>query len=212
MKTGDLVRALAADHTVWEFSLSRKLAAAAIAGLAISIAMYAPTLGPRPDIAVAIESPRFVFKLALMLLLAVSSVTLVARLARPAASIRTLSFALAIVAALLAGAVMIELMTTPQASWPNRLIGSNAILCLGSIPLLALPILLMLLGALRWGAPTRPGTTGSVAGLFAGALGAALYGTHCPDDSPLFVASWYSLAIGIVAVIGLLAGRRILQW
>src|SRR5262245_25317702 len=101
MKTDDLVRALAADHGVRKSSLSRKLAAAAIAGLALSIAMYAPTLGPRPDIAAAIESPRFVFKLAVMLLLAVASASLVARLARPAASIRTLSFALAIVAALL---------------------------------------------------------------------------------------------------------------
>jgi hypothetical protein len=174
--------------------------------------MYVPTLGPRPDIAAAIETPRFVFKLALMLLLAAASATLVARLARPAASTRASSFALAIVAALLAGAVVIELMTTPQASWPNRLIGSNALLCLVSIPLLALPVLLMLLHALRRGAAIRPGATGLVAGLLAGALGAALYGAHCPDDSPLFVASWYSLAIGIVAVIGWLAGRRVLQW
>jgi hypothetical protein len=54
--------------------------------------------------------------------------------------------------------------------------------------------------------------TGAVAGLFAGALGAVLYATHCPDDSPLFVAVWYGLAIAAVALIGALAGRRLLRW
>jgi hypothetical protein len=45
-----------------------------------------------------------------------------------------------------------------------------------------------------------------------GAIGAALYATHCPDDSPLFVAAWYSLAIGFTAAIGALAGSRLLRW
>jgi hypothetical protein len=51
-----------------------------------------------------------------------------------------------------------------------------------------------------------------VAGLIAGGLAAALYATHCTDDSPLFVATWYSIAIGAVAVLGALLGRRLLRW
>ncbi len=62
------------------------------------------------------------------------------------------------------------------------------------------------------GAPMRPGLAGMVAGLLAGGLGAALYAAHCPDDSPLFVATWYSLAIAIVMVIGGAVGHRILRW
>jgi hypothetical protein len=50
------------------------------------------------------------------------------------------------------------------------------------------------------------------AGLFAGAIGAACYATHCPDDSPLIVAPWYTLAIGFVVAIGAVAGRRLLRW
>jgi hypothetical protein len=46
----------------------------------------------------------------------------------------------------------------------------------------------------------------------AGGLAAAVYATHCPDDSPLFVAAWYSLAIGFVAVLGGFLGNRILRW
>ncbi|NJO33150.1 MAG: DUF1109 family protein, partial [Rhodospirillales bacterium] len=53
---------------------------------------------------------------------------------------------------------------------------------------------------------------GAVAGLLASGLSAALYATHCPDDSPLFVAVWYTLAVGAVVVVGALAGRRVLRW
>jgi len=51
-----------------------------------------------------------------------------------------------------------------------------------------------------------------VAGLFSGAVAAAIYAAHCPDDSPLFVALWYSLAIAIVAAAGGIAGRLALRW
>jgi hypothetical protein len=77
---------------------------------------------------------------------------------------------------------------------------------------LAAPILIAALAVLRGGAPLRPGLTGAVAGLFAGGLGAALYATHCTDDSPLFVATWYSLAIAIMVLVGFAAGHKVLRW
>ncbi|MEA2988814.1 MAG: hypothetical protein QOG83_1525, partial [Alphaproteobacteria bacterium] len=46
----------------------------------------------------------------------------------------------------------------------------------------------------------------------AGALGAAIYAAHCPDDSPLFIAAWYSIAIAVVAAVGAAAGRWVLRW
>jgi hypothetical protein len=51
-----------------------------------------------------------------------------------------------------------------------------------------------------------------MAGLLAGGLAAALYAAHCPDDSPLFVAVWYTLALGIVVGVGAVAGRAVLRW
>ena len=71
---------------------------------------------------------------------------------------------------------------------------------------------LPLCSALRQGAPEHPALAGAAAGLLAGAIGAALYATHCPDDSPLFVAAWYSLAIGFVVALGAVAGARLLRW
>ncbi len=84
--------------------------------------------------------------------------------------------------------------------------------CLESIPFLAAAPLVAVLLALRQGAPEHPALAGAAAGLFAGAIGAAFYATHCPDDSPLFVAAWYTLGITIVIGIGALAGSRVLRW
>jgi hypothetical protein len=65
---------------------------------------------------------------------------------------------------------------------------------------------------MRHGAPTRPALAGAVAGLLAGGLGAALYAAHCTDDSPLFVATWYTIAIAGVTIVGSLLGRYFLRW
>jgi hypothetical protein len=212
MKTDDLIRALAADHAAPGASLERALAWAGTLGFAIAAAVFVLILGPRPDIATALGEPRFAFKFAITLLLAAAAVMVGLRLARPTDETRAWSLALAAVPVILLAAVVIELAVMPRAAWAARLVGSNSMLCLKSIPLLAAPILVATLLILRRGASLRPGLTGAAAGLFAGALGAALYATHCPDDSPLFVAVWYSLAIAAVAIVGALAGKNLLRW
>jgi hypothetical protein len=112
----------------------------------------------------------------------------------------------------LGAGVLAELFALPRSSWAPKLIGSNGLICVISIPLFALPMLIAEMMALRKGAPTRPGLAGVVAGLFAGGVAAAIYAAHCPDDSPLFVAVWYSLGIAIVAAAGGVVGRFALRW
>jgi len=51
-----------------------------------------------------------------------------------------------------------------------------------------------------------------VGGLLAGALGATVFAMHCTNDSPLFVAIWYALAIGLMAMFGLVVGKHALRW
>jgi hypothetical protein len=53
---------------------------------------------------------------------------------------------------------------------------------------------------------------GAAAGFAAGAIAAAIYAWHCPDDSPLFLATWYTIGIAIVTGAGALLGRRWLRW
>ncbi len=108
--------------------------------------------------------------------------------------------------------MVIELLVLPPDLWQVRLIGHNARICLVLIPLMSAAPLVGTLIALHRGAASNPRLAGAIAGLFAGAFGAALYATHCPDDSPLFVAAWYSLAILIVMSVGALAGSRFLRW
>jgi hypothetical protein len=212
VKTGDLIRALAADSEVHPMPPGRALALALIPGVAIALGLHFAVLGLRPHLLTLLGEPRLLFKLCLTFLLAALSGPLVLRLARPGAGVRRITLLLAIVPALLAAANLAELLAVPAAEWGQRLVGTNAISCLKSIPFLAAAPLVAALLALRQGAPEHPALAGAAAGLFAGAIGAACYATHCPDDSPLFVAAWYTLAIGFVVAIGAAAGRRLLRW
>jgi hypothetical protein len=113
---------------------------------------------------------------------------------------------------LLIAAVIAELLIIPAGQWHAKLVGNNSLVCLTAIPLLSLPLLAAALLALRHGAPTRPDLSGAMAGLAAGGFAAALYATQCTDDSPLFVATWYSAAIGAVSIFGAILGRQLLRW
>ncbi|HXL99912.1 MAG TPA: NrsF family protein [Rhizomicrobium sp.] len=210
MNTDKLIAALAADGKP-DMPPGRMVLSAALAGFVIAAVLFFAMLGPRPDFMAAIHTPRFVFKFVVTLALAASAAILVARAARPAASAGP-NVLLLLTPTLLVLAVVAELFLEPANSWTKWLIGHNARVCMLSIPILSLGPLAILLVALRQGATTEPGRAGLLAGLAAGGLGAALYAAHCPDDSPLFVAVWYTLAIALIALIGGIAGRRMLRW
>jgi hypothetical protein len=212
MKTNDLIRALTSDLAPPGPSIETRFAVAFLPGVLLALALFAITLGPRPDLMLVAGDVRFLFKFVVTLLLALCSAMLVWRLVRPGAPIQLQIAVLAIVPSVLAAGVLTEMVVLPAPSWGTRLIGSNGLVCLISIPLFALPMLIAEILALRQGAPTRPVLAGVVAGLFAGGVAAAIYAAHCPDDSPLFVALWYSLGIAIVALAGGLAGRLALRW
>jgi len=211
MKTDDLIRAIAADDKR-AAPLARFLYVALAAAFVLAAILFAVRLGPRPDIAAVALDPRFLLKFAVTLLLATTALALALRLARPGAETGYAWLVLAAAPALLAFGVLVELATMPAATWGTRLIGTNWFYCLIFVSLFSLPLLAAALIGLRHGAPTRPALAGAVAGLLAGGLGAALYAAHCTDDSPLFVATWYTLAIAGVTIVGSLIGRRVLRW
>ena len=212
MRTDDLVRTLVADHATRAAPVGRTLAIALVLGLALATALFVLMLGPRDDFATVAADPRFVFKFVVTLTLAASAAALVLRLACPGVETRFSALALAAGPALLTLGVIVELVLGPSSAWTTKLVGRNAIVCLTYIPLLSAPLLVAALIALRHGAPMRPGFAGAVAGLLAGGLGATLYASHCIDDSPLFVATWYTIAIAGVTLLGSLAGARLLRW
>ncbi len=211
MKTDELITLLAADAPV-RLRLGRALAIALVAGVIISAAILLATVGIRHDISIAIETTRVLFKTGLTLILALAACGLVFRIGKPGASLRARGLVLLIPVALLAVAIVLELIVVPSQDWTTRLVGNNAGFCLIFIPLLSVAPLAGFLLALRGGAPTRPALAGAAAGLASASIAAALYAWHCADDSPLFVATWYTIAIAAVSAIGAMIGRRYLRW
>jgi hypothetical protein len=212
MKTDDLIRALAQDGGASRPSTATRMLAALALGGTVTAALFALSLGVRPDIAGALLTWRFAAKVAIAVVCFAAALRATVELARPDGDQRVALLAFALPVAMLVAAVIGEAVTFPAESWPGRAIGSNARLCLAAIPALSIAPLAALLVALRAGAPQFPAIAGAMAGLLAGGLAATLYALHCVDDSPLFVALWYVPAVALIVLIGAAAGSRILRW
>ncbi|WP_104666078.1 NrsF family protein [Ensifer adhaerens] len=212
MDTNDLIKALAADTRRPGLSMSAAWAGAGIGALVLAGFVFSVLLGPRPDIAAAAETLRFLFKFVVAIALAATAFAAVRAAARPEADLRRLLPYLATAPVMVAASVVLELFVAPSDTWATRLIGTNSLVCLTFIPLIGLAPLALFLLALRHGAPSRPELSGAFAGLAAGGIAATFYAAHCPDDSPLFVATWYTIAVLILTVLGALGGRWAIRW
>jgi hypothetical protein len=212
MRTDDLIAAIAADGARRPASLAIRLGGGLAAGGLVAGALFLAQLGVRPDIADALQTWRFVAKLAILLVSLASALWASAQLARPDADLRKVLAALIVPVAVLGLAVAWELAASPAETWWPRAVGTNSKLCLTAITLLAIAPLAALLTALRAGAPRSPALAGAMAGLLAGSVGGVLYALHCFDDSPLFVALWYVPPIALVTLAGAAAGARLLRW
>ena len=212
MDTNELIKALAADTRPSAASLSSVWWAGAGLAIALAAAVFFAMLGPRPDIAAAAETPRFLFKFVVTMTLSVSAFGIARALSRPGESWRSARPYLAAAPALIAIAVIVEISALPPDTWSGKLVGTNSIDCLTYIPLIGIGPLVIFLLALCHGAPTRPAFAGVVAGLVAGGIAATFYAAHCTDDSPLFVATWYTIAIAGLALIGAATAARFARW
>jgi hypothetical protein len=212
METDQLIRTLAADSAHRARPVGMVLTLALLAAAPVSMAIFFASLGVRPDVMTAMHNPFFDLKFAVTLALAISAVAIGLHLSRPEAALRGWAWLLLIPAGLLAGGIASEMMLPQRLPMMTRLIGSNSRTCLTAIPLISLPLLAAALLGLRHGAPSRPALTGAIAGLLSAGLAATLYASHCTDDSPLFVATWYTIATALVAAVGALAGSRLLRF
>ncbi len=212
MKTDDLIKVLGAD--AGEPPLPQRTAWWLATGLAVPVAaaVFFIILGPRPDIAEAMHTARFLFKFVFTLALGTAAMIVLRRLSIPGAPARRAMPLLLVAPLLMAAAVILEMAVVPAGDWATRLIGHNMLVCLASIPVIGAGPLALFVAALRHGAPTRPGLAGAIAGIAAGGLAATFYAAHCTDDSPLFVATWYTLAVAMLALAGAVATRRLARW
>jgi hypothetical protein len=212
MHTNDLIKALAADARSTATPLSPIWWVALGIAVALAAAVFFALLGPRPEVATAAQTSRFLFKFAVAIALAAGAFGVARALARPDESWRKAVAGLAVAPAILAAGVVVELAVLPPDAWTARLVGTNNVVCLTYIPLLGAGPLAVFVLALRHGAPARPALAGAVAGLLAGGIAAAFYAAHCTDDSPLFVVAWYTAAIASLAFLGATAAHRFARW
>jgi len=110
----------------------------------------------------------------------------------------------------LLGAVALGL--TPQEERWSAVLGQTWLMCPWLLMGFSLPSLAGILWAVKGLAPTQPKRAGFASGLLAGAIGAAGYSLACPESSATFVAIWYTLGIGLTALLGRALGPRSLRW
>ena len=212
MDTNELIRTLAEDTRRPATPLATLWWVAVSLAITFDAAVFLAMLGPRPDIAAAAETLRFLFKFLITITLAASAFGCARALSRPGETWRRWIPCLAAAPALIAMAVVAELLTLPPDTWSATMIGKNNIVCLAYISFTGLGPLAFFLWTLRYSAPTRPALAGAAAGLLAGGIAATFYAAQCTDDSPLFVATWYTIAIAVLVFLGALGGRRFARW
>lgn len=210
MRTGRLIEVLSTNlEPVRRGAVSRLLAGALALGAALAFGLMLLTVGPGEG---KVHLPALGAKLVFALGLAVAGAAALFRSAHPgrdsAGPLRLLLLALlAIVLACIGGAALGR-----PGGWHGAVFGGEWMSCLCCIPLFTLAPFAALVWALRSGAPTDLRRSGASAGLVAGAVGAAVYAFHCPQDSLVFIGVWYSLAIALCAGIGAALGPRLLRW
>jgi hypothetical protein len=212
MQTEQLIRTLAADSVHRTRPVGFVLALALLAAAPVSLALFLAEFGVRPDVMTAMHNPFFDLKFVVTLALAIAAIVVSLHLSRPEASLKGWAWLLLIPAGMLAAAIACEMMMPQRLPMMTRLIGSNSRICMTAIPLMSLPLLAGALIGLRHGAPARPAVAGAIAGLLSAGFAATLYASHCTDDSPLFVATWYTISTALVTAVGALAGSRVLRF
>ena len=210
MKTDDLIKALAADSEHKGAPLTTAMVLAF--GAAATVVIFAIWVGPRADIVSAMTTIRFPFKIFVVAALAIASIGLLVRSGRPGAQLFPWLVPAILAVMLLGVGAAAELIALPSSEWLANWKGTNRFICLVVIPSLAVVPLIAAIFGLRHGAPSNPPLAGAIAGLAAGTFAATLYALNCDNDSPLFVATWYPIAIGIVVAAGAIAGYRLLRW
>jgi hypothetical protein len=132
--------------------------------------------------------------------------------ARPGQSARKPLLLLGLLLLVVVSAAIAALTEFDPAVWSTMMLGGPWGTCLFCIPIFAAIPFGALIWSLREGAPTHLRLAGALAGLVAGALGAAAVVIHQTGDSILLIALWYGGPIALCAVVGAILGPRLLRW
>jgi hypothetical protein len=213
MKTDDLIAMLATGvEPVDPHQAAKRFAAALLTGGAGAFALMLMGYGIRPDLAQAALAPMLWVKLGFAFVIAASSLVLTERLARPGVRPGKAWVGVALPWLAISAMGLVVLLNAPPDTRLGLVLGRTWLTCAFSISLIASPVFMGLLWALRGLAPTRLRLTGASAGLLAAAVGALVYALHCPEVEAPFLAVWYVLGLALPTAVGAVVGPRLLRW
>jgi hypothetical protein len=177
-----------------------------------SALLMAALLGARPDLGQALLLPMFWVKFAYVGCLALTSAILAFRLSRPGGRVGGVPSALAVTVIAMWMLAAFVLTSADPLERRQLLFGGTSTTCPFFIAMLAVPVFLAAIWAMKGLAPTRLRLAGAAAGLLSGSLGAVVYSVHCPEMAPPFLGVWYLLGVLIPTGVGALVGPRLLRW
>lgn len=213
MKTDDFVAMLASGAAAVPRNVAgRRFRRALLVGAPVSLAILFAGYGLREDLRLAVSLPMFWFKLLFPLSIAVSAFVTVQRLARPGVEVRRAWMGLVVPVFLVWTMAAVAWFGMPMEERMPSLLGQSWRTCALSIGLLALPIFVATMLALKDLAPTREILAGAAAGALAGGVGAAIYALHCVELTVPFLAVWYVTGMMIPVLVGAALGRWLLRW
>ncbi|MGL4323401.1 MAG: NrsF family protein [Beijerinckiaceae bacterium] len=212
MKTDALINALAQDNVSEPGPQARSSQLWIAASIACVALLFFAALGVRSDAGASGVRTAMAMKLAVTIPLALLGLFAALPFARAEGQPRQRAMTLLIIPVLLTLFIVIDARHDASESWLMRMIGTKGLHCVTLIPLFSVLPLAAILGVLKRGAVTRPTLASVIAGLAATGIGASFYALNCTDDSPLFVAFWYSIATLIVVTISMATARRVLSW
>jgi hypothetical protein len=175
------------------------------------MALVLMLLGPRDDLMAGKPDGMFLLRGGILLLLGFANAYAVLAMASPSVGRQGKGWQVALAAALLFPlAALIVGMSDGQSDATDAMRTGMQCLRMSVIGGLAVAIPMVL--HLRRGAPTSAERAGWLTGLAAGGFGAFAYGFHCPFNSIVYIGLWYSLAVGVCAVLGRLIVPRLIRW
>ncbi len=185
------------------------LMAAAIT--AAMLAVVALMSGVRADVMAGQPDPMFLIRSGMLLLLGGGTAHAVLGMASPAVGKPHMSWQMALAAAFLFPlAALIVALTGDMGNAMAEMYSVGQCLMFSAIGACATAIPMIL--HLRRGAPTSPTRAGWLVGIASGGLGAFAYNLHCPFNSIVYIGLWYTLAVGLCAVVGRLVVPRLIRW
>ncbi len=213
MRTDTLVELLARGaDPVPPHAVMRRLLVGVGIGTAGAVLLLIGVFGLNPALADFVMLPDFWMKMGYTLALSIGAISISQRLARPGVAVGGGGWLVAVPVLAMWTLALIVLANADAPARADLVFGSTWNACPFNIALLSLPVFVATVWALRGLGPTEPRFAGAAAGLCSGALGAWVYGLHCPEFAPPFLAVWYVIGMLIPSAIGFVLGPRLLRW